>query len=82
MSDVLANLKEVVSHLEFSLKVRTALTSVRLIDESDGETFERVMRLARKMICPECRGYRRQMVTGNVCADCGGTGERQPPCES
>jgi RecJ-like exonuclease len=76
MSDAYANLKETIAHLEFSMKVRSALTSVRLIHESDEETFARVMRLARSGICRDCRGYGSIPVTGRYCGACEGTGER------
>lgn len=72
----LEHLKETIAHVEFSLKVRSALTSVRLIHESDAETFERVMRLARNGICNDCRGYGSVPVTGRFCVACDGTGER------
>ena len=76
MSTALAHIKETIAHLEFSLKVRSALTSVRLIHESDEETFARVMRLARNGICNDCSGYGSMPVTGRFCTACDGTGER------
>ena len=79
MSSALANLKETLAHLEFSLKVRSALTSVRLIHESDEETFARVMKLARSCICGNCRGYGSRPVSGGFCAACNGTGEKPRP---
>lgn len=75
--DVLSHLKSTVAHVEFSLRVRSALTGVRLIDETDDETFDRMMRLAKKVICTECRGYRRLMISGRTCPNCDGSGERQ-----
>ena len=75
MSDTLAFLKDAVSQYEFSLKIRRALTGVRLIDETDEETFARVMRLAQKIICPTCRGYGRTIVSDRPWRDCQGAGE-------
>lgn len=75
MNDTLSVLKDAVAEYEFSRKVRRALTSVRLIDESDDETFARVMCLAKKVICPGCRGYGRTMGTDRTCEDCQGSGE-------
>lgn len=76
MSKFLENLKETIAHVEFSLSVRSALTSVRLVHETDKETFERVMKLARSRICGACSGYGREAVGGRFCACCGGTGEK------
>lgn len=76
MTDSLAVLKDAVAQYEFSLKVRRALTGVRLIDESDEETFARVMRLAQKVICPDCRGYGRRPMSDEICPTCQLTGER------
>lgn len=76
MSNAYENLKETIAHLEFSMKVRSALTSVRLLHESDSQTFARVMRLATNGICADCRGYGSIPVTGRFCNACDGTGER------
>ena len=57
MSDSLTALKDVVAQYEFSLKVRRALADVQRISETDEETFERVMELAQKNVCANCRDY-------------------------
>jgi len=73
MSNPLDSLKQVVHELEFASKLRIALTSVRLIHESDQETFDRILRIALKVICKNCRGYGHTMFS-DTCADCKGTG--------
>jgi rubrerythrin len=76
MTDSLAVLRNAVEQYEFALKVRRALNSVRLIDESDEQTFARVMRLAQKVICPDCRGYGHTPGSSKTCPTCNYTGER------
>ena len=76
MSAALAHLKETIAHLEFSLRVRAAMSSVRLIHETDDETFARLLRLVQTAICPDCRGYGHRPFTGDFCEPCKGTGER------
>lgn len=71
--DTLQHLRSLISEVEFAQSVRRKLTGVRLISESDMETFERVMKLACKMICWDCRGYGHG-IGGSSCDKCGGNG--------
>lgn len=75
MDDTLKTLKCLTGELEFSSKIRNRLTGVRLIDETDMETFERVLKMAHMVICPKCRGYGHR-ITGSTCTPCNGTGHR------
>jgi len=77
MSDFLKELKSVVYELEMLQRMRVKLTKVRLIHESDEETFDRMMELARTCICRECRGYGKTMFGDGPCQTCQGTGNLQ-----
>lgn len=65
--------KDLVRELEFIARVRRELTYSRLIHESDGDTFDRLMNLARGRICRQCRGYG-QTMSRDVCPACQGEG--------
>jgi len=80
MNDALKALKElksIVSQLELLERMRTKLAMIRLIHESDEETFDRMMNLAKTCICKECRGYGRPTFGDGICKTCNGTGNLQ-----
>lgn len=81
MSKALVLLREVTADLEFADKVRTALNGVRMIRETDEETIARMIKLARKVICPACHGYG-STLSNQLCGGCKGTGERPAHCET
>lgn len=73
MNDILATFKSLVKRLEFLEHIINSLTSVRLIHESDKDTFDRVLKLAYTTICKNCRGYG-YTISGPMCKDCNGIG--------
>jgi RecJ-like exonuclease len=77
VSNLLTQFKNVVYQLELLERMRAKLTQVRLIHESDEETFDRMMKLAKTCICKECRGYGRLTFGDGICKTCNGTGNLQ-----
>lgn len=74
MSSTLDTIRNVVNEMEFAASVRNVLTGVRLIHETDKQTLDRIISLARKVICPACQGYGHTIVQ-HVCRACDGRGD-------
>lgn len=70
---ILHDLKALVTDLEFLQKTRSELCKFRLIHETDAQTLDRVLKLARSVICQSCGGYGRSMFHVK-CEACDGTG--------
>lgn len=77
MDDVVKSFKGLVALAELGQRLSGMLSGVRFIHETDEETLGRVLRQALKVCCAVCRGTGRPVfLTGTLCNECGGTGER------
>jgi RecJ-like exonuclease len=72
--DPVRSFRAVLALAEFGRLTSGRLGGVRHAHESDEQTLERVLELARKVTCPRCNGRGRSM--GRPCRECHGTGER------
>jgi len=70
---LLEELKGLVSDLELLDRLRTKIDRYRKISEHTEGTLDRLLGLASKVLCPQCRGYGTTM-TGNICQNCNGSG--------
>lgn len=73
MSDLIDAAESALREMKFARFVRNCLSGVRLIHESDEETFRRIISLAGKLICRPCRGYGHTFCD-SVCPACAGSG--------
>lgn len=70
--DPLRALEVVLIEAHFGRSVRDKLAGVRFIHESDEETLDRVLQIARNAQCPACRG--RAIGIAGICPICNSTG--------
>jgi len=77
MSDTLKTLKGLLQQLELLEHIQNKLNGVRLLHESDKQTFDRMFKLAVTCICKDCRGYGRPTFGDGFCKSCNGTGNLQ-----
>lgn len=75
MSDTLESVKYIVREMGFADFVRNKLAGVRWVSESDLETLDRMLFLARKVTCMACNGRGHTFVQ-DICRTCDGSGER------
>ena len=73
-TDIVDELKDLITEVELARLLRRCLNGVRLTHESSEQTLDRVLRLASTVICQKCHGYGHGM-TGLPCRACKGTGE-------
>jgi len=73
--DSIKILQQVLHLAKFGEWTSGKLGGIRFAHESDEETLKRVIKQARKTICPDCRGHKTSFVGGD-CRHCHGTGER------
>jgi RecJ-like exonuclease len=79
-SNLVDELKDLITDVELARMIRARLDGVRFTHETVQQTFDRVMRLAARVICQECRGYGHS-TSGTTCRACNGKGELkvEPP---
>lgn len=74
---LIGDVEGLLRELRFAQKVRNALTGVRLVHESDEQTFERILALGASLVCSRCRGYGKT-ASGCECPECHGARVREP----
>jgi hypothetical protein len=72
-SETLNQLKGLVQELELLNCLRCKIERYRRISEHTESTLDRLLELAERLICRECRGYGTNLI-GNICPYCDGTG--------
>jgi ribosomal protein L40E len=72
--DPLSSFKYVIELAEKARRISQKLTRSRFVHETDEQTLDRIIHLARKIICDSCGG--KGTFAGSSCRKCAGTGER------
>ncbi len=73
--DLIKSLEYLISRAKFADWVSNQFTWIRFSYESNEKTLERLIEQAKKTICDECRGTRRNLID-RKCSACNGTGEK------
>lgn len=74
--ELLDIIDSVRNYVDFARIVSNKLVAFRFVHESDITTFDRVLKLASKIICNRCRGSGDEgVLTHRTCTVCRGLGE-------
>ena len=75
MEDQFAQFRSLLNHAEFAKDVSVKLTPFRRNSETDEQTLDRILNVAKKHLCPECGGLGYNSI-GRTCVSCYGVGEK------